>query len=91
MLVAPWLDAAVDEVFAFVEADFIPVSCRYFLLSFGELLEFFFAASHASLGIDIVSEPEFAKRSSSDGRGRVKVSRKDMISFHHSSRQLSSN
>ena len=55
---------AVDENFAFVGADFHAVTSSSFLHSFGELSEFFFTASQQ---IDIVSEPQVAKQSSSDG------------------------
>ena len=61
-----WFDA-VDENFAFVgaDSDFHAVSTFCFLQSFGELSEFFFTVSQQ---LDVVSKPQVAKWSSSDGQ-----------------------
>ena len=55
---------AVNEDFAFVGAELRTMSFGLFLQSFPELLQVFFSASQK---IDIISDPQVAKRSVSDG------------------------
>ena len=57
-----WLDA-VDENFAFVEADFYAVTTSSVLQTFSELLELLFTVSQQ---IDVVGKRQVAERSSFD-------------------------
>ena len=57
-----WLDA-VDDIFAFVGADFHAVFSRCFLKSLSTLLQLFSSSEH----IDVIGKPQVTKRSASSG------------------------